>query len=75
MGKVNRKTRIKLQIGKWYRLPLIEDRNDSESKKSFGRKMKLVEKHPHVATFIDAYGIVRSYQYWLIGKVLRGEEV
>lgn len=71
------KFRDRLKIGTEYKLTKIttsRDEGQGTKKLRRVRYMRLVEKHPHIATFEDENGFLTSYGYWELRKLIRGEE-
>lgn len=64
-----------LVIGKTYKIMerINTDYNQGREKIKKIRKIRLVEKYPHIATFEDEYGQKTSWDYWAIQKLLKGE--
>lgn len=64
---------IELVVGQRYPLIFWEPIDKNPRKHKVVRKMKLVGIYPHHEQF-EYRGIRRSYQYWDLRKLLKGED-
>lgn len=64
---------IELVVGQRYPLIFWEPIDKNTRKHKVVRKMKLVGIYPHHAQF-EYRGIRRSYPYWDLRKLLKGED-
>ena len=64
-----------LKVGTTYELTKIASSDKvGERKVRKVEYMRLIAKHPHIATFEDENGHYTSYGYWELQKLLKGEE-
>lgn len=67
------KAGIELVIGKTYELTVRVAVRGNQGTRKVKRKMKLVGIYPYHAQF-ERRGIRRSYGYWELEKLLKGED-
>ena len=68
------KIKRSLKLGRWY--PVYKTViGDGWKQQKEPTKIRLIGIYPFVATFEDENGIVMSFDYWKVNRVLRGEEI
>lgn len=67
------KETLDLKGGEVYTLIFQEKKDGSKKIREVKKRMRLIKCYTHHAQFEDAHGIRRSYGYWELDKLLRGE--
>lgn len=72
-AKGQAKNAMNLEEGEIYTLKFRVKTEGSKKIKEVKKWMRLIKCYRHHAQFEDAHGIRRSYGYWELDKLLRGE--
>lgn len=64
---------MNLKEGSYYTLKFFEQVESHKRKQMVKKRMRLIKCYTHHAVFEDSLGILTSYRYWDLEKLLKGE--
>ena len=67
--------RLGLVEGKVYTLIFRQQAERSERHTAIKKRMRFLKAFPHHALFENPYGIKRSFTWWEVEKLLKGEQI
>lgn len=67
--------RPRLVEGKIYTLIFRQQPERSEKHTAIKKRMRFLKAFPHHALFENPYGIKRSFTWWEVEKLLKGEQI
>ena len=67
--------RLRLVEGKIYTLNFRQQAERSERHTVIKKRMRFLMTFPHHALFENPYGIKRSFNWWEVEKLLKGEQI